>query len=464
MKQFTRQNSIWIILLVILLSRLPFINSGYGSEEDAWGLRVTAEKIDKNKAYEVSRLPGHPFQEIIYSRLWNYGPVAFNLLTVLISTAGIAFFILTLKKLSIISAEASGLVLAFTPVIYINSMNAMDYTWALSFILIAFYFLISSRMVLAGIFLGLAIGCRITSGAMLIPFVIYLLFHPEKKNNFKNVLLIVITAIITAVVLFIPAYQVYGWTFFTYYEHFPVPGFAKNFYKATIGVWGMIGFILIVIFLFASFMRLKKELKTNTLSDLNKRLIIVCITTLILYIISFCRLPLKSAFLIPVIPFTILIVALNFKKEYMNFLAGLMIVSSFSFGVNLSDPYRGSEESSMAYIINTANQKISIDPLAGPVIADQSKQKKMIHYCKEVINKTKQLPDSSMIISGWYLNYILVLQGDENKNQQFVYYTDEASLMHQKERGFPVYFLAGQDEFNDLRFKGNFTGKYSKPL
>jgi hypothetical protein len=164
----------WFILLVIFLSRLPFLNNGYGSEEDAWGLALTVKHIALNGAYEASRLPGHPLQELVYSLVWNQGAFVFNLLTALISTAGIGFFISAFRKLNLRYAITSGIILAFIPVIYINSTNDMDYMWALSFILVAFYFLVKKNPILSGIFIGLAVGCRITSGAMLLPFAFWL--------------------------------------------------------------------------------------------------------------------------------------------------------------------------------------------------------------------------------------------------------------------------------------------------
>ena len=184
--QGNRQLSISFSMLIIVLSRIPFINVGYGSEEDAWGVRVTAEQISQSGVYEVSRFPGHPLQELIYSFIWQWGPTSFNLLTVLISSCGIFFFMLSLRQLNIKQYTMAGLAVAFTPVIYINSMNAMDYLWALSFIITAFYFLIKKKPLAVGVFLGLAVGCRITSGAMIIPFIFYFADSENKTASVKK--------------------------------------------------------------------------------------------------------------------------------------------------------------------------------------------------------------------------------------------------------------------------------------
>ncbi len=456
-----RQFSTWITLLMIFLSRLPFIGIGYGSEEDAWGLRLTAEKIYRSGLYEVSRLPGHPFQELLYSQLWQYGPICFNLLTLIISTAGIAFFIFSLKKLNISSYNTAGIALAFTPVIYINSMNAMDYTWAMAFVLIAFYFLISCRMILAGIFLGCAIGCRITSGAMLIPFIYYVFANREKNNILRELVLVSISTLLIACLLFTPVFFVYGFGFFTYYEHFEIPSFTKNFYKGTLGAWGLIGFVILMFALGASIFTIFKNSKTKDIY--NKRMLIFSAFVLLLYTIAFCRLPLKSAFLIPLIPFVILIIAMNINKEWMAGFAIAMIISGFAAGVNLSDQNRGSAQSGLALIINVSGQQVSIDPLVGPVMADYTKQKRIINFSREVVSKATQLDNKSVIISGWYLNFILSMLKNSSQ-RQFVYYINELTIKEYLSKGYNIYYLPDQNKFNDLRFKGAFTNRYAKPF
>ena len=462
--QGNKQLSISLSMLLIVLSRIPFINAGYGSEEDAWGLRYTAEQISRSGVYEVSRLPGHPLQEIIYSLIWQWGPLSFNLMTLLISSCGLFLFMLSLQELNIKQYTLAGLAVAFTPVIYINSMNAMDYMWALSFIMTAFYFLIKNKPVAVGVFLGLAVGCRITSGAMIIPFIFYLADSENIKTSLQQITLMVLSLIIVAGTLYIPVVQVYGSTFFTYYEHFDIPSFVKNTYKGTIGVWGIIGLLAMLFALGRSVTNFLKKYRGESFSTNENKLTIFCLLVLALYIISFGRLPLKAAFMIPVIPFLILFIFQFIKPQTAIFLSIAMIISCFSLGINLSDTNRGSIESSFAYRMKIAGQLVSIDPFIGPVIADYSKQERMIHFAEEVLEKTDKLKSPSVIISGWYLNFIRVLSGNKKSIHQFVYYVDEYEIREYIKKGNRVYYLPLQDEYNDLRFKSRFTNNYSLPL
>ena len=74
----------------------------------------------------------------------------------------------------------AGFALAFTPQVYINSSNTTDYVWALAFILGSLYFVLLGRPLMAGILLGLAIGSRITSGAMLLRLGVLLASGPNE--------------------------------------------------------------------------------------------------------------------------------------------------------------------------------------------------------------------------------------------------------------------------------------------
>lgn len=452
------RNFLWVLLL-IFLSRLPFVNVGYGAEEDAWAMRLVTERIATIGQYEVSRLPGHPLQELTYVAIWNRGAATYNMLTVLFSTTAIAFFMLTLRKLQIKNYLWAGVALAFVPGVYINSTNALDYTWALSFLMMSLYFIVCNNFWIAGIFIGLAVGCRITSGAMLIPYS-YLLWHlSQPSNKTKNILKLAVSSIIISILIFLPVINVYGLTFFQYYEHFPLPSFAKNFYKGTFAVWGTLGFIAVIVAALFSFRKTHLAKYPN-----HRKIIYTCLIVILIYIIAFIKLPLKAAFMIPLVPFVVLIFAMMLSQKQLRFFSIAMIASSFFFGINLSDPYRAATASSLSFQKTFSNQPISFDLLQGPVVADYLKRKQQMAYTDAVIQKASTIKNRTLIIAGWWMANILVQQ--EGKNNPFViyrHYLPENELKFYRNQGFEIFYLPQQDEYNDLRFGGNFT-KHSASL
>ena len=92
-KIFKNESSQYIAFVaVVLLSRVPFLFSGYGLDPDSWEVAITAKHISETGVYEVSRFPGYPVHEFICSLFYNGGYVAPNLLSTIISTVGFLFF------------------------------------------------------------------------------------------------------------------------------------------------------------------------------------------------------------------------------------------------------------------------------------------------------------------------------------------------------------------------------------
>lgn len=451
------------LLILVLISRIPFLFAGYGSEEDAWALPLVAERIAETGQYEVSRFPGHPVQEIIYSTCWQGGYLLFNTLTLLLSTAGIIAFTLTLKNFNIPNYLAGGFALAFTPILYINSTNDMDYAWALGIILIAGFLISSKNYFLAGCMLALAVGCRITSGAMLLPYSIIIYTISPASNKISDTFRFIITTLTGSLLVFTPVFINYGTDFFTYYEHFPIPGFLKNLYKGTIAVWGVTGMLAIVIGSI-KFLINRKVPQAAILGEKNitKTVLGISVLTIALYSISFARVPLKSAFMLPAAPFIVLIFILILNKKQFQFFTIAFVFSCFFFGVNLAEANRGSAVSKYAKIISVSGQQVAIDPLNGLVPADYSKRQSRTVFAKKIIEATQQIHDKTIIIAGWWLADILVLQrGHENNFISYKYYIDEPEIKWFHDNGYTILFLEDQGAYNDLRFRKKFTERYA---
>jgi hypothetical protein len=97
------QNQRWplsALFLIVLLSRLPFLDAGYGANVDAWRVARVAHDIATSGEYSVSRFPGYPVQEIVCSWFWNGGPIMLNGLTALFSAAVATTFAAIARELT----------------------------------------------------------------------------------------------------------------------------------------------------------------------------------------------------------------------------------------------------------------------------------------------------------------------------------------------------------------------------
>jgi len=455
----SENRDIIIVSLLILCSRIPFLFSGYGSEEDAYGLILTARNISQSGVYEVSRMPGHPVQEYLLSCIWNFPAWLLNLFTALVSTSGIALFMLALKKLQVKSILASGIALAFVPAVYINSSNIMDYTWAMSLLMGAFLLAVNKRAVAAGLLVGIAVGFRITSLGMALPFAILFINSPIDLNSIRRVILFWISAALISIVIFLPPYLTYGSSFFMYYQYFPEPPMLKNIYKATIGAWGVIGWIAVLLAgTRAAILFFRTGVKHN-----QKQLLLLCSIIMVMFGYAYWQLPQKSAFVIPAAPFVILSLALLIRPFAMNIFAFAMVASSLLIGINLDDANRGSSRSALSYGFSIAGSKNAIDLLYGPVYADLTKRQNKMRYAKEVSDKILGSGIKTLLIAGWYQNEIeYYLLEKSRSNFKTVYYASKEELTSYQNSGYVIYYLPEQDTYNDLRYKGVFTAALSE--
>ncbi len=448
-----------LLIILVFISRLPFIDGGFGVEEDAWGFGLNALLMAKSGVYEYARIPGHPVLEYVYCFLPLKEAWLFNLCTAIMSTLAVVFFYLICKKLKA-PAFMGALMLAFTPVFYVNSSNAMDYNWALCFMLAAFYFLMKKKVNLSALMIALAVGSRITSGAILLPLSLYL-FMMGGKNKALVAKYILFTLVLCGLV-FSPVLLRYGKDFFGYVNQFGYPPVIKSIFKASIGVWGALGFMLLCV----SIVVAVKIFLKNHYERRDKPALLVCISSNLLFLISYAYEPHKAAYLISIVPFVLLFVlVLNDNKKLILGTLCALVISCFFTGINLADENRSSTPSSWSVVASVNNQKVAFDALRGNVIDDYDKRKVRMSYAGEVIAKSIALPGKNAIICGYWLNNILMQQrGYEKPELLYLHYIDEKTIADLKANGFSVYIIPGQEKFNDQCWNATFTYKSVTPL
>lgn len=447
-----------------LLSRIPFLFDGYGSEEDAWALALVADRIATTGHYEVSRLPGHPVQEIVFALLNSWGPIVFNLTTALISTTGVWAFYRIVRTMNRPVALWSGIALASTPIVFIHSTNAMDYTWGMSLLLCATLALISNRILMCGILIGLATGCRITSLGILAPMIAYVFYLDSTSTGIRSAVKLLCCTLASALAVYIPVLSEYGTSFFTFYEHFPIPHWTKNLYKGTLGVWGLPALVALIVASIIQATQLRRN--WGNLQREQKAFAGLSAGMVILMTIVFFRLPLKSAFLVPAVPFAIALAGYFFSRKQFYVLTGSLLAGCFVMGVNLAEAHRGSVISSLAVECTIADHRVALDPLYGLVTADRSKRIQRTAFAESVVEQCKSIGRPTALVCGWWLADILVLskQQPANPNVLYEHYISPAELDSLKTANINVYYLEDQAEYNDLRFDSAFTKNNALPF
>jgi hypothetical protein len=417
-----------ILFFLIIVSRLPFISAGYGIEPDAWRVARAAKEIATDHRYHFSRFPGNPVQEITCSFIYKGGPIALNGASSFFGVVSIFFFFLIMKKYKIDDDLIffSCLALAFLPEFYIDSVTSKDYLWALAFILGSFYFCLCKKPLIAGVLLGIAIGCRITSAAMILPLSIFYLQSGTKSKRVKSISIFVIISILSGFVTFLPVIiESKGFGFLRHAENkgYDIRDIFRIFSMEVWGVLGFISLVIVVLFIFINFFS-NREKFVEKFGVFPKYHLPAIIILIIVYLLIFFRLPHEPAYLLPIVPFVILLVSVFSSKKFVTLFCISIVLSSF-----------------------IGFESISHFKINSPIISDHLERVEEMGYLNKVVSTVNKM-DDAVIMAGYYLPKIDLNQANNRKNI-YLYSIDEKDFNDFQLKKKKIYYLRYQDEYNN---------------
>ncbi len=326
---FTKFPAIVYLALIFFVSRLPFIALGFSAftnptDQDVLAVVNSAYLLRYVHAYTVSRFPGYPLYEFVNALFIGGGWVATNTATMVVSFICMIIFA---RILNLFKMKNKGLLVftfTFIPVIWINSTITMDYMWSLMFILLGSYFVFSGNYTMAGVAIGLSIGSRFTSAFMIIPIIFWAL---QKKEKIREIMTFIYTAMGTAFVLFLPVFYKYKLEFLRgsgFLSTTPItnPGsltMSLAFENMIIELFGVAALIFLIFSVLLT-------LKNKPFSE-NKSLLIFCWLTIIIFIPLYFIFPFKVAYLIPIVPWGLILINENLKKTFTVIVCFLLLIN-----------------------------------------------------------------------------------------------------------------------------------------
>ena len=322
---WTKKPYIFLLSFLFIISRVPLLNLGFGSDPDAWRVADSALDLHYFSTYHPSRFPGYPLYEFFNSLIINYGWLATNVATMIISLISIIVFAKILNELDIKNKGLLVITYAFLPILWINSASTMDYMWALTFILFTWFFIIKKQYLLAGFMMGLAIGLRMTSVALILPF-IYLILTETK--NVKNVIYYIVIAGVTAIILYLPLFFQYNLNFLTYYLNDMTIIHVLLNINYSFGILAVSFGLMLLILSF-------KPLLNNILRKDNFTLFLLFVIGIVL--ILFIKAPYEVAYLIPAIPFLLILLNNISKRKFFAIFCILLMSNAFISFASLND-------------------------------------------------------------------------------------------------------------------------------
>lgn len=321
----TNSHNRWFLpflLVGVVLSRLPLLFGGYGTDGDAWRVALTAQTLWQSGSYEISRFPGYPLYEILQTPVIALGgSVASNIATLLVFLCSIVLFRSILRQWNTPHQELTLTIYAFLPLLWKNSAVTMDYLWGLTAILAASLFLLRDRHIWAGIMLGLAAGTRPTHIIYVLPLLL-LIPAPQRRTGaqFGG------TAVAVMTVCFLPAFlsPSYGTMASEFFsrtsDRWTLTSIAAFFYRLVFAV-GPIGFAVLGYYIIRYRMKLQQQFSS--------RPFLVSAAMVLTTVLLFFLLPDEREYLIPSLPFLLIGTAsILSRKEFL--LAGVVLLS-FAF-------------------------------------------------------------------------------------------------------------------------------------
>jgi hypothetical protein len=406
-----------LLCLIVLLTRLPFLDAGYGVNFDAWRVVRAAREIANTGEYTVSRFPGYPIQEIVCSWIWRGGPLVLNGLTALLSVAAVATLVMIARRWTDINASLVGLGFAATPTFFVNSVCSKDYVWALAFALFSLLFILRRKPLLAGALLGLGTGCRLTTLALALPFA--LILAGETPGSARcNTLKFAFATVFTAIVAFSPVWLRYGTSFFTFYENHARPDWMTILSRGTIDVWGIIGVIGLLSATASLFWKRTKPALPN------KFVVPAFLLVILIYVGAYLRLPDQAGYLLPIVPFALLLLQMFANKHIFQVFCLSLVVAPFA--------------------------DFSGNRLAqGQILADHRDRLETMARIRSFLAYSETLAGrNTFVVGGWEPEISVMIPEGVARRNRYVYLLDAEHLDAALKNGDHVFYLPLMREFN----------------
>jgi hypothetical protein len=227
---------------------------------------------------------------------------------------------------------------------------------------------------------------------------------------------------VVALATFVPVLHRYGWTFLTFFEHPTAAGTVLE--RGSVALWGRLGTVAILLSLVWWAARIASRRARVRSSPERGTVFLVCITSIALYAIAFVRLPHLPGYLIPAVPFVLLLLATLLERPAFRIVCVAVALSSF---------------------LTVGRSGLS----AGPILEDHSYRVEGVNYTRRVLELGRTLSRKTVIVAGHWLPKIEFYEpGGRTGPVQYVYLLDADALRSLQKQGFDVFFLPGQREFN----------------
>lgn len=412
------QRTIWVALLILVavtLTRIPFLEPGFGADPDAWRVARIAQAMANGEAYQASRLPGFPVHEVSSALLWGEDGRQALFFSAIMSGVSAALFFLLLRTYGTLNSIVGALAFAFTPIVYIGGVELLDYHLALSAALAALNLSLAGSGVAAGILLGVAVGARLSSLIFLLPCLMVIL-NRNREHRVLTSLKVFAGLFASALFCYLPVLERYGSQFLKIYSG-SFPPLPIVWEMATVRVFGELGTLSLAlvapIVIYRALIRREERVNLTALQPY----LVGLLATLALYL----WMPLDSGYLLPAVPFIWILLRGLLSAGVLRVLALAVILSSF---VGFSDGW------------------------VGEVVRNNRTRDQQYQVITQTLSRIQELEGPVVLVVGEWGNQLNFRLGALPGTIQLRYLLKREEAVQLREQGTPVFYLPGIDEYN----------------
>src|SRR6185369_11452266 len=179
------------------------------------------------------------------------------------------------------------------------------------------------------------------------------------------------------------------------------------------------------------------------------RVQLAAVLAIALELILYLRLPHDEGYLLPAVPFTLLLAAVALPRGWFRALCAGAIVSPFILGVDVDPPKKGVPpltRSPLAITMPAGGHRIVIEPLRGPLLLDHAKRVRARRIVDRLAAARATLPPGALVFAG-VLNAELEIRLPLGRGSRwYTDYVSEPDLKALRAQGRDVLLLPAARE------------------
>jgi len=321
----SKQKRAFTLLLFAFVLYLPLTFLGYGSDPDSYLVVNTGKTLLVEGKYIPSRYPGYLVHEVATAVLDYVGgaPLA-NLGTLAMSLCTLRFFMDILEYHNVPHRYLLTLALVTNPIYWVNSTSTIDYVWALGLMLVGYRLFLDQKYVWSGVFLGLAIGTRLSSAIFLIALLCSQ--HAAKETPGRQLMLSSIATVLIGSSLYIPSYIYTGSMLKLFIGDWSWTEYVSRFLYGNLTFIGPQTYLAVL----CTVLLVTRDAK-QVLNSQYRALVLFCTFIIIGYELLFLRAPLENEYLLPLLPFILILLGISMARYRWVIFLWLFLQSSYNF-------------------------------------------------------------------------------------------------------------------------------------